>query len=87
MDGRARVAVNLRRLRVARGLTQAELAVDAGVDRTYVGGIERREFNPAVDILEKLSTTLGVDIAELFSTADPAGPEQKGMKRGRKSSP
>ena len=46
MDGRTRVAWNLRRIRVERGLSQEALAVDADVDRTYVSGIERGSFNP-----------------------------------------
>lgn len=84
MEGRARVAANLRRIRTARGLTQSALAVDAGVDRTYVGGIERLEFNPAVDILERLAAALSIDISELFSPVESDGPANKGLKRGRK---
>ena len=70
MEGRARVAWNLRRLRVERGITQEGLAVDAGVDRTYVSGIERREFNPTVDLLDRLAAALTVDILDLL--AEPA---------------
>ncbi|MCJ2132401.1 helix-turn-helix transcriptional regulator [Methylobacterium sp. E-045] len=66
MDGRARVAWHLRRLRVERGLSQEALAVDAGVDRGYVSGIERRSFNPTVDILDRLAFALSVDVSELF---------------------
>jgi transcriptional regulator with XRE-family HTH domain len=35
------VARNLRRLRVLRGISQENLAVDAGIDRTYVSRMER----------------------------------------------
>ncbi len=58
MDGRARVANNLRRPRIERGVSQENLAVDAFVDRTYVSGIEREEFNPTVDILDRLALAL-----------------------------
>jgi transcriptional regulator with XRE-family HTH domain len=57
MDGRALVAWNLRRIRVARGLSQERLAYDAGVDRSYVGGLERCEENPTVDILDQYAAT------------------------------
>src|SRR6516225_10014611 len=64
MKGRALVAWNLRRIRVARGLSQERLAYDAGVDRSYVGGLERRVENPTVDVLDRLAATLSVPIAE-----------------------
>jgi transcriptional regulator with XRE-family HTH domain len=66
MEGRKRVAWNLRRLRVERGLSQESLAVDAEVDRSYVGRLERAIENPTVLILERLVSTLNADICELF---------------------
>lgn len=52
------VAWNLRRLRVRRGLSQEKLALDARIRSPYVGGLERREENPTVDLLDKLARTL-----------------------------
>jgi transcriptional regulator with XRE-family HTH domain len=66
MDGRALVAWNLRRIRVKRGLSQEGLAYEAAVDRSYVGGLERREENPTVDVLDRLANTLDVSISEFF---------------------
>jgi transcriptional regulator with XRE-family HTH domain len=43
------------------------LAVDAGIDRTYVSRIERGLENPTVAVLEKLSRALSSNIEELFS--------------------
>jgi transcriptional regulator with XRE-family HTH domain len=63
------VAWNLRRIRVRRGLSQERLAFDAGVDRSYVGGLERQEENPTVDILDRLARALSVPISELFGGA------------------
>jgi len=48
----ALVAWNLRQIRVNRGLSQKKLAFDAGIDRSYVGGLERQEENPTVDLLD-----------------------------------
>ena len=55
MRGRALVAWNLRRIRVNRGLSQKKLAFDAGIDRSYVSGLERQEENPTVDLLDRLA--------------------------------
>lgn len=82
MRGRELVGLNVRRLRVERGIAQERLAFDAGVDRSYVGGVERGEENPTVDILDKLAATLGVPVGELFSPQ--SGSTSKGLKRGRK---
>jgi transcriptional regulator with XRE-family HTH domain len=49
------VARNIRRLRLERGLSQEALAVDAGIDRTYVSRLERGLENPTVAVLEKLT--------------------------------
>src|SRR5579863_3477024 len=66
MDGRKLVSWNLRRLRVARGVSQEILAADAGVDRTYVGRLERMLENPTVGILDRLAGALSVPLSELF---------------------
>ena len=84
MDGRARVAWNLRRLRVERGLSQESLAVDAGVDRGYVSGIERQTFNPTVEILDRLASALAADIAALFIEPDATAVPPQPLRSGRK---
>ncbi|WP_074447838.1 helix-turn-helix domain-containing protein [Bradyrhizobium yuanmingense] len=60
------VAQNLRRLRRKGGLTQEELADRAGLNRNYIGMIEREENSPTVDALEQISKALGVDPVVLF---------------------
>ena len=55
MKAGALVARNIRRLRVARGLSQEALAVDAEIDRTYVSRLERGLENPSVAVLERLA--------------------------------
>ena len=42
------------------------LANKAGLDRTYIGGIERGERNIGLKNIETIAKTLGVDIEELF---------------------
>lgn len=54
-------------------LTQEELAYRAGLDRTYVSGIERGKRNPTVKILQQVAEGLGVDLDVIFSTARAIG--------------
>lgn len=58
LKAQRRVAHNIRKLRVRRGLSQENLAIDAGIDRTYVGRLERRNENPTVAVLERLAAGL-----------------------------
>ena len=60
------VARNLRRLRRSKGLSQEELADRAGINRNYVGMLEREENSATVDMLEKLADVLNVDPIEFF---------------------
>lgn len=59
MDWRAVVGKNVRRLRQERGLTQEQLAFDADIDLTYLGGIERGRRNPSVLVIARVATSLG----------------------------
>jgi transcriptional regulator with XRE-family HTH domain len=63
------VGQNLRRLRLARGLSQEQFAEVLGVHRTYMGGIERGERNLTLRSLERIADHLGVDARELLSGA------------------
>jgi transcriptional regulator with XRE-family HTH domain len=66
MDWRKIVGANLRRLRLERELTQEQLAHDAELDLTYVGGIERAVKNPSVVVLGRLAESLQVHPREFF---------------------
>jgi transcriptional regulator with XRE-family HTH domain len=57
----------VRELRLARGLSQEELAFRAGVHRTYLGGIERGERNPSLKNIAAIAEALKVTLPELFS--------------------
>ena len=61
------VARNLRVLRKQRGLSQEELAFQAGINRNYVGQIEREEKSPTVDIIEKICISLEVSPSALLA--------------------
>jgi transcriptional regulator with XRE-family HTH domain len=58
--------LNLRRLRIAAGLSQDELAARTVLDRTYISGVENGRRNPTVIVLNDLAIQLGVDPRELL---------------------
>lgn len=56
----------VRQLRESKGWTQEALAGRAGLDRSYVAGIEAGLRNPSTKALAKLARPLGVTLSELF---------------------
>jgi transcriptional regulator with XRE-family HTH domain len=66
MDWRAHVGGRVRDLRVRRGLTQEQLAFEAQIDLTYLGGIERGRRNPSLLVMVQIASALGVAPAELL---------------------
>ena len=85
MAGRELVAWNVRRLRVERDLSAEALAIQSGVDRVYVSRIERALANATIDILERLASALGVEIAELFAVPLPSARAPEPLPGGRRS--
>jgi len=61
----------LRKLRLARNLSQEELAFKARMHRTYLGGIERGERNPSLKNIEAIAKALDITLSQLFSFDDP----------------
>jgi putative transcriptional regulator len=57
---------NLRTLRVASGLTQAELADIIGVSRKTINTVENGVFVPSTVLALKLARALGVSVEGLF---------------------
>lgn len=84
MDVRKTIGWNLRRLRVDRGFSQERLALEAGIDRSYLGRVERGMENVTVSTLEAISFTLGVHVAELFASVDDKSAPPEPLRAGRK---
>jgi transcriptional regulator with XRE-family HTH domain len=82
MKAGALVARNIRRLRVAKGLSQEVLAVDAEIDRTYVSRLERGLENPTVAVLERLAKALSANIEELFKVPRAGEPAPRSLRGG-----
>jgi transcriptional regulator with XRE-family HTH domain len=57
---------NVRKFRQQRGLTQEQLAFEAEIDLTYVGGIERGKRNPSLMVMARIADALSVALAKLL---------------------
>lgn len=68
MDLRQTFAVNLRRLRRAKGLSQEDLAYEADVNRTYMSKLEKGATYVGLEIIGKLADALKVDPIEFLKS-------------------
>ncbi|MCB5205450.1 helix-turn-helix domain-containing protein [Neorhizobium sp. T786] len=84
MDTRQTIGWNLRRLRVEKGFSQERLALEANIDRSYVGRIERGQENVTVSALEALASALLVEVRDLFVEVADSSPRPPPMRSGRK---
>lgn len=66
MDIRKRLGANVRRLRLAKELSQEDYAFEAGVHRTYVSDIERGARNPTATVIERLAKPFGIPPGRLL---------------------
>jgi len=57
---------NVRHYRKSRGMTQEQLAIAAGMERSYVSDLERGTRNPSVAALGRLANALSVDPSTLL---------------------
>jgi len=58
---------HIRDMRKKANLSQEDLALSAGLDRSYIGGIERGERNVSLLNLKKLAIALGITMSELLN--------------------
>jgi transcriptional regulator with XRE-family HTH domain len=65
-DLRDAFAANLRRLRHAKGISQEDLAHEAGINRSYMSKLEKGASYPGLEIIAKLATVLEVEPADLI---------------------
>lgn len=67
MDLKEIMAINLRRIRHDRGLTQEELADRSGITPRYIGSVERARVSATVTVLGQIAKGLDIDPAELIA--------------------
>ena len=61
-----KIGLKIRKIREEREITQEQLALNAGLNRAYIGYIERGERNPSTDTLVKIAKALKVSPKDLF---------------------
>ena len=69
-------ARNLRLCRQASGLSQERLAEFAGLDRNYIGKLEREESSPTLDTIEALAIAMQIEAEKLIRRALPETEKQ-----------
>ena len=78
MDLREVFAGNLRRLRHAKGMSQDDLAYEAGVSRSYLSQLEKGAFYASLKIIGKVAQALDVQPAELLKLTDSQSKSRAG---------
>ena len=68
MDMRALVGDNVRKARIAAGMTQEELAETSGFSQQYISSLECGRRNPTVVSVYELANALGVAHEQLISS-------------------
>lgn len=67
----------IRRHRELLRISQEELAVRAGIDRTYISGVERGVRNPTLEVMQRIARALGSDLDVIFATAREIGSKRE----------
>lgn len=69
MDIQHKVGNRIRELRQAKGLSQESLALEIGLDRTYIASVENGKRNISIVNLEKIWNGLGITATEFFTAS------------------
>jgi len=95
MDILKQIGLNLRRLRLSRGLSQERLALEADIALNYLSEIERGLRNPTVLVISRLAQVLNVPVVQIFAATSERdslpqnlrpGPKRRDVTKGRKAS-
>lgn len=64
------IGERLRFIRESKGITIYRLSKETGVSQNHISGIELGKRQPTIDMLIRLTTPLGITLAELFNDSD-----------------
>jgi len=64
-EQRVKLGQRIKDLRREKNITQVDLAAKTGIDRSYLGFIERGERNVSFDVIAEIAKALGVGVNEL----------------------
>ena len=80
MDIREVFALNLRKHRQAAKLSQEELALRAGIDRTYISSLERCLYAAGIDVVDRLARAMSVEAIDLLRRPTTRGRQRSKVK-------
>jgi transcriptional regulator with XRE-family HTH domain len=66
MDVSSRFGVRLRQLRLERNLTQLRMAIDFGIDRSFISDVERGRKSISLPMLEVMALGLEMSLSDLL---------------------
>lgn len=66
MDVREQIGARIQKVRKAAGLSQEDLGLEAGLDRTYISHVERGTRNPTVIVLFKIAKALNTTPSKIL---------------------
>lgn len=78
MDIRSKIGQRIKSLRAEKNVSQNDLAFYAGLDRSYLAGVENGKRNITVINLEKVITALEITVKKFYD--DPVFDEHKIIK-------
>jgi len=68
MNNNFNIGKKLQQIRTGLGLSQEQVALNAGITTTYYGQLERNLKNPTVQVVEKICKAMNVSLEEFFKT-------------------
>jgi len=69
------VGARIRHFRQLRGLSQEQLALQAGLNPAFLGHLERGLKSPTITTLTKVVSALDITFEELFAEEENASPD------------
>lgn len=87
MDITPYVGPAFRQLREHTKISQEELAFRAGLDRTYVSGIERGRRNPSLKSMQRVAAELHVSLDQVFVLARKLAEQEPEKPKPKKARP
>ncbi|MDO8594931.1 MAG: helix-turn-helix transcriptional regulator [bacterium] len=61
-----RLGINIKRIRIAKGISQGDIARTLGVDKAYISNIENGKANPTLGTIARLAKAVNVSTDKLL---------------------
>ena len=69
MSIKVQIGLRIKELRLGKGISQEELALEVGLDRTYISGVENGKRNISVINLEKIWLFFDLTPSQFFNSS------------------